>query len=253
MSTEVETKQIEDTVLNYLANTYKFEDKGKLVRHGIDAKGVYLILNETIFYPQGGGQPADNGTIKFIHDSNLLFNVQFVGFVNGKVHHYIKEEEKERLKDDLIGKECELKIDKERRLTNAKSHTSGHLIASIVEQLASELIAVKGYHFPDGPYVEFKGKLSSLTSEQLIAKFEAIAKEKIESKTKVKAKEDDTDELLKQKQECDSEFQLQPDKKARLVEIEGGTHLKNLDELKEVKIRKVQTPKGNTKIGYSFA
>lgn len=48
-------------------------------------------------------------------------------------------------------------------------------------------------------------------------------------------------------------------KKNRFVQIEsfpgvpcGGTHLSNLNQLQSVSIRKFQTPKGNTKISYTF-
>ena len=129
------------------------------------------------------------------------------------------------------------------------------MLASIVEKLAPELIALKGYHFPDGPYVEFKGKLTSLTTEKLTEQITNIVKEKIEANTKITAKEIEPEEIANQR---NTDFQLQSGKKARVVEIDGfegvpcgGTHLKNLSEIKEFKIRKIQSPKENTKISYN--
>jgi Ser-tRNA(Ala) deacylase AlaX len=55
-------------------------------------------------------------------------NVNFVAFVNDKVHHYIKED----LKDDFKEQEVALKIDQERRLLNAKSHTSGLVLEKYI-------------------------------------------------------------------------------------------------------------------------
>jgi Ser-tRNA(Ala) deacylase AlaX len=48
-------------------------------------------------------------------------NINFVAFVNDKVHHYIKED----LNEDFKEQEVVLKVDQERRLLNSKSHTSG--------------------------------------------------------------------------------------------------------------------------------
>ena len=79
-----------------------------------------LVDSETYFHHFEGGQPADLGVIE-CSNKNFVLNVNFVAFVNDKVHHYIKED----LNDDLKEQEVALKIDQERRLLNAKSHTSG--------------------------------------------------------------------------------------------------------------------------------
>lgn len=42
------------TDLLYLSDTYKFESTAKVVELGTDPKGNYIILNQTIFYPQSG-------------------------------------------------------------------------------------------------------------------------------------------------------------------------------------------------------
>ena len=46
------------TELLYLNNTYQFEGAGKLLRMASDQRGIYLVFDQTIFYPQGGGQPG---------------------------------------------------------------------------------------------------------------------------------------------------------------------------------------------------
>ena len=237
-----------DTDLVYLKNTYEFEANAKLLKFDKDEKGTYLILDRTLFYPQGGGQPSDLGQILIKH---LTFNITFVSFNNGLVHHYYSIENADVTTlnlDDLIDAQVDLKIDSSRRINNAKSHTSGHLLASIVEKLAPEITATKGYHFPEGPYIEFKGKLATMSSDDLIAQAHATLKEDISLARQVIVN-DNVDEKLDDGK-----------KKMRFVKVDGyndvpcgGTHLKNISELKEVAIRKIQFPKGNTKIAYSYS
>lgn len=51
------------TKLIYLDDTYLFEKEAVIVEIKENERGKAVILNETIFYPQGGGQPADKGEI----------------------------------------------------------------------------------------------------------------------------------------------------------------------------------------------
>ena len=51
------------TELMYTKHPDLFETKAQIIDHGNDSKGTYLVLNRSIFYPQGGGQPADQGEI----------------------------------------------------------------------------------------------------------------------------------------------------------------------------------------------
>jgi alanyl-tRNA synthetase len=51
------------TELLYLADTYQGEDTATVLATGTDERGAYLQTDRTIFYPQGGGQAADTGTI----------------------------------------------------------------------------------------------------------------------------------------------------------------------------------------------
>ena len=47
-------------------------------------EGYYIILNETAFYPEGGGQPADKGTI----EGEEVLDVQYV---DGEICHIMKK------------------------------------------------------------------------------------------------------------------------------------------------------------------
>jgi Ser-tRNA(Ala) deacylase AlaX len=236
-----------DTYLTYLSNTYQYEAKAKILKFDKDDKGPFLILDHTIFYPQGGGQPSDLGQILLANENvQLVFSITFVSFNTGRVHHYYTCESDANQICLAVGSQVDLKIDSTRRITNSKSHTSGHLLASIVEKLAPELIATKGYHFPDGSYIEFKGKLTTMTSDDLIARVHSIVKEDILASRQVKVTQRYDDSVSSSK-------------KMRFVQIDGygevpcgGTHLNNISELKDVIIRKIQFPKGNTKIAYSY-
>jgi len=54
-----------------------------------------------------------------------------------------------------IGDNVRIEINAEWRKLNARNHTSGHLIDQVMRVLEPTWGAGKGYHFPDGPYVEY--------------------------------------------------------------------------------------------------
>lgn len=223
----------EATELLFLSDTYKFESKASILSTGSDQKGNFVVLDKTIFYPQSGGQPSDTGLIQ-LDDSNSL-TVTFVAFNSEIVNHYVKEETLDECA--LKGKSVTLKLDQERRLLNAKSHSAGHLMGDIVEKLAPELVGVKGFHFPEGPNVEFTGKLTSFTSEELMQKVNEIMKADILEGKAVKA------EGVKNRIVSVGDYKGCPC---------GGTHLKNVNELKEVTVKKIKFKSGVTKISYTF-
>ncbi len=226
--------ELSPTKLLYLADTYKFTCEAKILKTGRDeAKGNYLIFDQTIFYPQSGGQPSDIGTASI--DETTSVDITFVAFQNEIVLHFIKQDfQEEWLENSVL-----LTLDQDRRLTNAKSHTAGHLMGSIVEKLAPELVS---FHFPEGPNVEFTGKLSSYTADELLKKTNEIIKEEINKQVELSVHESDSGE-----------------KNNRVVVIPGyegtpcgGTHLKNLKDLKEVIAKKIKYKSGITKISYTF-
>ena len=238
------------TKLLYLENTYLFESQAKLIGRGVDTKGPFLIFDQTVFYPQGGGQPSDTGTIDF---ESVSFKVGFVGFQERRVVHYIDQEPKTL----VDGSTAIMKIEPERRILNARSHTSGHLLDCIIQRVAPELIAKKGYHFPEGPYVEFEGNLTSLDQTDFLRTVNEALSAAVQSALHVRAFSAN-EELLKSLR-VSSSFKIPDGKEMRIVQIGdfsptpcGGTHVRNLSELRQVSIRKLARKGAITRLSYSF-
>ncbi len=230
-----------ETKLKYFEDTYLFQSQATvldIIEDGNFPDKQILILDQTIFYPQGGGQPSDTGIIES-KDGNFVFKVEKVAFnSNGQVYH-IGEFIKNKFK---IGESVKLKIDKEKRVLNAKNHTAGHLIDWTVESLNLNLKAKKGFHFPQGSYVEYQGELSE-DKEELAKKIEKRANQIISENPKI--------EFVFENNKHES------GKPMRIMKIEGyqncpcgGTHVKEAKEIGILTIRKIKAKKGNIKISY---
>ena len=240
-----------NTNLQYLDDTYLATGNAQVVRVGHDERGSYLVLDQTVFYPQGGGQPTDTGIIKIGSNSH---DVTFVGFNNGEVLHYVADEPADF--DALVGQTCELQVDQERRLEHAKLHTGGHLIAAIIDAQRGPMRAFKGFHFSNGPYVEFEGKPEEGTdTASLLADLQDQIDTLIAGDTSVTAEMVTYDEL---QERCWSVPSYLPEgKPLRVVTVGemdavpcGGTHISGLSELGALSVVKMKSKKGNTKISY---
>jgi alanyl-tRNA synthetase len=238
----------EDTpMLHYLHDTNKTTLNARMVGLGEDAKGSYLLLDETIFYPQGGGQPADQGTIKA--ESEVL-PIHFAGFVDGVVRHYTISP----ISEDLIGHSVFCEIDRNRRDLNARYHTAGHMLADVMSNLYQPVRPVKGHQFPGEAYVEFIDVPEGLMDNQTI---QDRLNKQIMLDFPVK-----TYEMAKK--EYEEKYGTLPypttdDKPFRVVGVEpfppvpcGGTHVKSTMHVGSVKIRKVTTKQGRIKVSYEL-
>ena len=69
----------------YLHDTYLFELSANIITH-VQDDNPYILLDRTIFYPQGGGQPSDQGVVKA---DGLHLEVLQVRQVEDEIRHYI--------------------------------------------------------------------------------------------------------------------------------------------------------------------
>src|SRR3989338_8029458 len=124
-----------------------------------------IVLDQTVFYPQGGGQPYDTGKIFNQHAEFLVTDVRFI---DGIVKHFGIFTSGMFALDDTVT--CTITI--ERRNLHSRLHSAGHVVDMAVYQTHPEWIPGKGYHFPDGPYVEYAGSLENIDREKLKAELE---------------------------------------------------------------------------------
>ena len=81
-----------------------------------------VILDRTLLYPEGGGQPADHGTLEKQGQTYAVVDVQKSGDV--VLHKLAKTARPGLTKGDLVTG----KVDMRRRLAHARHHTATHLV-----------------------------------------------------------------------------------------------------------------------------
>lgn len=233
------------TELDYLNDTYKFESEAKVVEVKMTERGPAIVLDKTIFYPQGGGQPSDHGKIISEKGTFIVSDVRMDE--TGTIYHFGEFENGNFENGEVV----KLLLDEGRRRMNARLHSAGHLIDIAAEKVGFKLKATKGYHFPDGPYVEYEGTIenpmdyllpveeavNSLVNENLIVEVKSFSPEEAQARG----------------------LFAPVGKSARTVNFFGyeeigcgGTHVKNSAEIGKIIIRKISSKKGNTKIAYSL-
>lgn len=86
----------------------------------------YMVLDGTYFYPEGGGQPADRGTLRWEGGSAEVVDVQKE---HGDVRHYVDSWEGHR---PDVGAEINGQIDSDRRTKLRRMHTAQHVVSKVV-------------------------------------------------------------------------------------------------------------------------
>ena len=108
-----------------------------------------IVLDKTLFYPEGGGQPCDHGVIRFGGETAEVFDVREK---NGIICHYSKTE-------IPVGTVIEGEIDFERRFDLMQQHTGEHMISGIVHSLFG--YDNVGFHLSEKDMsLDFSGPLS---------------------------------------------------------------------------------------------
>jgi Ser-tRNA(Ala) deacylase AlaX len=102
---------------SYERDTYLRELDTEILEAGQDEGGQWVRLADTLFYPEAGGQPADQGWIGEVR-------VRDVRHVEGGIRHYTERPV------DAAGS-VHLRLDWERRFDHMQHHTGQHLLTAI--------------------------------------------------------------------------------------------------------------------------
>jgi alanyl-tRNA synthetase len=258
----------------YMSYTYMFGCKSTIKMIGHDEKGkTYVKFMETIFHPQGGGQPCDLGEfeVKQLKKKIEVLDVQKEK-IDGRadlfdVRHYVSSEDAASLEP---GQDISMTINPTRRLLNARLHTCGHLIAAMAEA-KFPLKAIGGHHIPHQANVQFE-----MTDDVQTTIDKKIEEEKAKNKN-IGKKQLDTiknsviDELKANLERFLNEemtkaiserlpVEILATETGRKIQVEGyeavgcgGTHLGSISEITEARISGISMKKGELKVSYEVA
>jgi misacylated tRNA(Ala) deacylase len=202
----------------------------------------FVVLNRTAFYPESGGQPSDTG--KLVRESDgAEFNVLYTGKFNGDISHEI---DYENISNGLkAGDKVKGFIDWDRRYRHMRMHTATHVIASVIEKEAGANITGNQLGLEQSR-VDFS--LESFDRDKF-TEYEKVANDILAWKNPVNfylVSREEAEEKLSRLTTLAKGFSDEI-KEVRIVEIEGvtieacgGTHVKNTEEIKGIKITKLQ-------------
>ncbi len=192
-----------------------------------------VILNATVFYPTGGGQPGDTGTLTWDGGSAVVADT--VADETGRIVHVLAEGSN----PPETGTEVTAEIDFDRRHRLMRMHTCLHLLSAVLPY------PVTGGQVGDG-----SGRLDfDLPDSPDKAQVEAELNQLIEQDHPV-GERWITDEELDAQPELVKTLSVQPPRGAgriRLLEIPGvdlqpcgGTHVKRTGEIGPVRVVKIE-------------
>lgn len=254
--------QISPTKLEYYDNMWKLCSEATFLSCSqTENSRQAVILESTIFHPQGGGQPSDIGFIT-IPNSPIKFLVEDVRSKDGIVYHYGHAENLEgiqlewRIEPRTM---VHLHVDESRRNLNSRLHSAGHLLDISVRNIGlGHLEPGKGYHFLDGPFVEYKGTVPQSELQSKLEEIERDVNALIAGGGKVSAAVLPYEEAV---QLCGGQLPeyIQKGSSPRIVKLGenpgcpcGGTHVHDISEIRSMKISQIRTKKGMTKVFYNI-
>ena len=196
-----------------------------------EENGVYLIeLEDTAFFPEGGGQKSDTGTLNSIE----VFSVQET---ENKIYHYTRTPIE-------IGTTVNGIIDWDERFFKMQNHTAEHIISGLVyEKFGYDNV---GFHLGDNIVtMDYNGPIT----QEEIEEIEFLANKKSAEGRKITAWYPENPENFTYRSKLDLKENI------RLVEIEDidlcaccAPHVKNTAEVGLIKIMAMQKYKGGVRI-----
>lgn len=220
-----------------------------------------LALDRTVFHAQGGGQPSDRGLIRPAGDAGdadaAAFHVCIVRSGAGGVLRHIGYFPA-GCGAPGAGAAVSLAVDGEWRMLSARCHSAGHAIdVAVAEVAGGALAAHKAYHFPDGPYVEYSGKVPEVLRESFPARLNEALGRLLGEDIPTEVRELPPAAAREACGGGDADFSHIGAPTVRVVTVGGacacpcgGTHVRNVSEIGGVVVTRVKSKKGKVKVSY---
>lgn len=219
----------------YLNDSYIKDFTANITDIVRDGERVLIALDRTAFYPEGGGQPSDTGTIDGCPISYVLEQ-------DGVVYHVA-----DRIPQNRADVNCS--IDWDRRFDHMQQHCGQHILSASFDKLMGG--ATVGFHL-GSEYVTVDIAVDSLSPEDAM-KVEKLSNQLVMENRRVLYHYPSADEL--------SSFNLRKapsvTENIRIVEVEGfdfspcgGTHPKFTGEIGIIKIRKWEKYKDSQRVEF---
>ena len=199
----------------------------------VASEGQTVAIDRTVFYPLGGGQPGDTGSMSWATGNAKIVDTRYGD--GGEILHFLEDGSA----PPAVGESVCLELDWERRYRHMRMHTAMHLLGAVLK------------------YGVTGGNISSDKSRLDFDMEDTVDKEAVGAAIKALVEEDHpiscrwiSDAELDANPELVRTMSVQPPRgkgEVRLLEIEGvdlqpcgGTHLKSTAEVGKVRIGKVE-------------
>src|SRR5438552_7560567 len=230
---EAKLKDLPATRASYYDDAYQTRFQSKIVAKVAENA---VVLDQTCFYPEGGGQPADHGELRFGDRKLKVTNVQKFGNI---IVHFL---------DQPIDQEIDLvegEIDWQRRVNLMRHHTGTHALIGAARRVLGEHV------WQAGAQKEVESSRLDITHFREISGKERERIERLVNQVILRDLPVHVAWMAREKAEAKYGYRLYqggavPGSKIRVVRIQGwdaeacgGTHCKRTGELGRCRIEKM--------------
>ena len=214
------------TQLLYQTDSYLKEFDARPVKLLQETNGV--VLDRTAFYPGGGGQPADGGTL----NGQAVTNIRKV---DGELLHILQGEL------PAVGQPVHGALDWQRRYELMRTHTAMHVLCGVVFRDYGALVT-------GGEMEPLKGRMDfefARLQRELVATIEAAVNREIDAARDVRVELLPREVAFRIPDLVRTKINLLPPgiQEVRTVEIvgldlqaDGGTHVRNTAEVGRIRV-----------------
>jgi misacylated tRNA(Ala) deacylase len=220
------------TNLLYLSDSYLQSFTARVT--GVDEENHGVILDQTAFYPGGGGQPADFGTLTL---AGTTFPVKTVRKIGGSIVHQLEDESPL----PKIGEPVQGQIDWMHRYQLMRTHTAMHILCGVI-------FRDYGASVTGGNMEPLKGRMDfefETMQRELVDEINAAINAEANNTRPVKTRILPREQAFQIPDLIRTKINLLPEgiQEVRVVEIEGldlqadgGTHVHNTSEVGQIRV-----------------